>query len=74
MLAVLGVYLPPERVKSTGATNQNSVEVRLSAPLRAKKCYMNFTPTSRILLKRAMLRRRGVMLSTMDAAASGPAS
>ena len=34
----------------------------------------NFMPTSLILLKRAMLRRRGVTLSTMDAAASGPAS
>jgi hypothetical protein len=39
-----------------------------------KENYTNFTPTSRILLNRAMLRRRGVTLSTMDAAASGPPS
>ena len=40
----------------------------------AKNGYTNLMPTSFILLKRAMFRRRGVTLSTTDAARSGPAS
>ena len=65
------------RVLSALALHQNEqragVGYRLSPPA-AKNGYTNLMPTSFNLLKRAMLRRRGVTLSTTDAARSGPAS